>query len=137
PALVPAEDGFEQFFPEYPRQEAEQEAREEWRRLNPSPELVATILDAVRRRKQCDDWQREGGRFVPQAHRWLKGRRWEDKPTTVNGKLVETAAEKAERLKCEADESRQQREAAKRRGDSEKLAKAARQHMEQRHETQE
>ena len=41
-------------------------------------ELLGAILAAVKVHKRTEQWQREGGRFVPMAATWINQRRWED-----------------------------------------------------------
>ena len=47
------------------------------------PALVETILVAVARQRQSEQWQREGGRFIPMPATWINGRRWDDLPPEV------------------------------------------------------
>ncbi len=69
---------FDRFWDTYPRKIAKEAARKAWVRLKPDAALVGTILAAVARHRASNDWQREGGRFVPHPATWLNGRRWED-----------------------------------------------------------
>ena len=41
-------------------------------------DLMVHILAAVAAQKRTEQWQREGGRFVPMAATWINQRRWED-----------------------------------------------------------
>jgi|SoiMetStandDraft_2_1073263.scaffolds.fasta_scaffold08327_3 hypothetical protein len=75
--------GFSLFWKSYPRKTAKGDAERAWRKLNPSEELQQTILAAVERAKQSEQWQRDGGRFIPYPTTWLNGRRWEDEVATV------------------------------------------------------
>lgn len=74
-------DGFDtSFWSLYPRRVDEQLARKAWAQLAPSVDLQRQIADAVKAWAGCDEWQREGGRFVPKPHRWLARKRWTDVP---------------------------------------------------------
>jgi hypothetical protein len=42
----------------------------------------------VERRKQTEEWQRDGGKFIPYAAKYLGERRWEDEPAR-NGQTPE------------------------------------------------
>ncbi len=70
---------FEDFWNLYPKKENEEEARVEWKKLKPSPSLVAEILTAVEKRKLTTRWAEEGGRYVPLPNNYLAKKRWKDK----------------------------------------------------------
>lgn len=74
------EDGWRAFWAAYPRKQAKQAAESVWRRLKPTPALAATITAAVRRQAQSEEWRKDGGRFIPHAATYLRGRRWDDAP---------------------------------------------------------
>lgn len=40
-----------------------------------------TMLAAIRVQKQSNDWQKEGGQYIPYPATWLNGRGWEDEAT--------------------------------------------------------
>lgn len=67
-------------FPSKARTRSSKEAvRKAYRRATNKPpinELVAELEKWV----ACHDWQKDGGQFVPAAHRWIKDRRWEESP---------------------------------------------------------
>lgn len=91
-------DAWEAFWRAYPRKQAKQAARTAWRALKPTPALAATITDAVRRQATSEDWRKDGGRFIPHAATYLRGRRWEDAPGPSLAPEGPTAAE-AERAR--------------------------------------
>ena len=74
------EQAFQAFWTVYPRKTAKATAAKAYAALRPSQALQATILAAVRQQAASHDWQKDGGRFVPHAATWLRGRRWEDVP---------------------------------------------------------
>ncbi len=39
---------------------------------------LSTILAALERDKRSDQWQRDGGQYIPYPATWLHDRRWED-----------------------------------------------------------
>lgn len=72
---------FEMFWAAYPRHEAKSVALKSWSRLEATVMTAALfdrILAAVEARKETDQWQRDGGRYIPQASVWLNQERWED-----------------------------------------------------------
>ena len=73
--------GFAEFWAEYPRKDDKAGAAKVWASLTVPGELVIT---ALKRHKASDQWLRDGGRYVPHASRWLRGRRWEDEGLTAS-----------------------------------------------------
>ena len=78
---LPDADGFDQFWAAYPRRQAKKDARRAWHILQPSPELVATIVQHVTVRRETRAW-REG--FIPLPATFLRGERWEDELPVEN-----------------------------------------------------
>lgn len=68
---------FDDFMRNYPRPINEAEAFEAWRSLNPDPQLVKTILAAVRSQTSSRKWKNEDGRFIPAPAKYLLERQWE------------------------------------------------------------
>jgi hypothetical protein len=77
---IEKEEAFSIFWKLYPRKDSKVPAQKAYEKLNPSAELQQQILDAVQRFKGCDQWVREGGKFIPFASTWLNQKRWEDEP---------------------------------------------------------
>lgn len=72
------DDGFDDFWLNYPRKVAKQDALKAWRRIKAPPDLRSVILASLHKHKQSQEWQKDGGQFVPHPATWLNGRRWED-----------------------------------------------------------
>ena len=80
------EKEFDRFWKAYPRHEAKQTAKQKWMRLNLTPDLMNTIMTAVEQQKQSDQWNRDGGQYIPMPSTWINQKRWEDElPQGVNG----------------------------------------------------
>lgn len=77
---------FERFWAIYPRHTNKEAARKAFAKLNPDDELMATILDAVKKQKESAQWTKDGGQFIPHPATWLNGARWKDEMPT--GKKV-------------------------------------------------
>ena len=80
---------FDQFWKAYPRKESKPTAKKAFEKIKPDEELLQKMLTAIERFKKTDQWQEDGGRFIPHPSTWLNQRRWEDEPmdakqTTVN-----------------------------------------------------
>lgn len=69
---------FEKFWEAYPRRVGKQAAQKAFAKVGPDDELLVLMLAAVKRQTESDQWQRDGGQFVPHPATWLNGRRWED-----------------------------------------------------------
>ena len=73
---------FDQFWREYPKgirgKSGKQPAFQKWCRLNPSKELFEKIITAVKRLKETEQWQKDGGKYIPNPLTFLNQARWED-----------------------------------------------------------
>ena len=74
---------FDQFWQAYPKRVAQKPARRAWDKLHVDNDLLAKILAALAWQKRTDDWQRDGGRYIPNPATWLNGGRWEDEHNPV------------------------------------------------------
>lgn len=81
-----AQNEFEQFWSEYPRKIAKQNAVKSWNKIAPTPELAAAILAAVQKQKLTPQWKKDGGQFIPHPATWLNQGRWEDEVTADTGR---------------------------------------------------
>ena len=73
---------FDTFWQAYPKKRSKQKAKQIWSKLNPDAVLFEKIMGAVITQAKSDDWQKEGGRYVPLPTTWLNGHRWEDEIDT-------------------------------------------------------
>ena len=79
---------FNTFYSEYPRHDSKQVALLKFHKImseqktdEKKEELLSKMLSAVRIQKQSEQWQREGGKFIPMPSTWLNQQRWEDEGT--------------------------------------------------------
>jgi len=88
--------GFHKFWSLYPNKVGKSSADKSWKKIHPSKELVSQILTALENHLQCENWQKEDGRFIPYPATWLNGERWNDEikkkkeiihPSIVSSKL--------------------------------------------------
>jgi hypothetical protein len=102
----PDADGFTaSFWSLYPRRVDEQLSRKAWAQLAPSADLQREIAAAVRAWAVSAEWQREGGRFVPKPHNWLRRKRWTDVPGLADAPpVVDEAARTRAALDARAAE---------------------------------
>ena len=75
---------FDEFWAKYPRKVGKGDARKAWDKLNltANSALVDVIFAALEKQKGWDQWQREGGRYIPHPATWLNQQRWEDEGLT-------------------------------------------------------
>ena len=78
-STIKEKETFDLFWEKYPRKVAKAAAKSAWDKLAPPPELAAAIIarveDNVRHNEQ---WNRDGGHYIPYPATWLRQRRWED-----------------------------------------------------------
>lgn len=67
--------GFVEFWNAYPRKVGKGDALKAWGKLKPD---ISLVVKALKWQKVCDDWLRDGGRFIPHPATYLNARRWED-----------------------------------------------------------
>jgi hypothetical protein len=67
---------FDTFWAVYPRHTAKQDAKRAFLKVSPDDALLETMLTAIQRQKQTDQWS--DPRYIPHPATWLNGRRWED-----------------------------------------------------------
>ncbi len=84
--------GFEEFWLAYPKKKDKQNAIKAWNKLKPDAELVKSIIEALTRAKSSEDWQKDGGQYIPLPSTYINGRRWEDEIREVNNAVNRNAA---------------------------------------------
>lgn len=77
---------FTRFWESYPKKLNRDKAWQEWRNLNPGPDLAARIAAGLEKWKRCPMWNEAGGRYIASACDWLHDRRWEIAPPMGTGK---------------------------------------------------
>ena len=69
---------FEKVWGVYPKKLKKQEALEEFCSLDVSAELANVMINSIKKQREQESWEIEGGRYVPFLVNWLKNKRWED-----------------------------------------------------------
>lgn len=87
---------FESFWADYPKKRAKKAAEKVWKSIAPTKELAAKITAALAEQKASEDWQREGGKFIPYPATWLRGGQWEDEVTASLPEAVKPVPVKEE-----------------------------------------
>ena len=97
PVLV----GFDSFWDVFPRKQDKKAAQKAWSKI-PETERSAVIA-AVERFKLTEQWQKEGGKYIPYPSRFLNGRRWEDEILTSTAQIPAESNGRAPRIPTAAD----------------------------------
>ena len=93
--------GFGAFWSVYPLKSHEEDAVKQWKKLDPSPELQAEILAAIKRLERSDQWRRK---VYTRPDRWLKAKGWrDDLPEVKPAPSLFMTAEEQECAKNHAD----------------------------------
>lgn len=71
-------DGFDRFYSAYPKRKSRGDAEKAWKALQPDTELQALIAAAIEKAKDCDEWRKDGGKFIPYPASWLRAKGWQD-----------------------------------------------------------
>ena len=79
---------FDRFWAEYPKKVSKAAAKKAFEKLSPTEELVNAMLLAIAKQKNSEQWQKDGGQFIPYPATWLNGQRWEDELTPAVKKKV-------------------------------------------------
>lgn len=69
---------FSEFWTQYPKKVGKKAALTSWKRIKPDAALFERIMQAIAKAKASEQWNREGGRFIPNPTTWLNQGRWDD-----------------------------------------------------------
>lgn len=69
---------FESFWKEYPNKKGKHKAFASWKRFKCGNGLFDEIISSLKKQKNSDDWERDGGKYIPHGSTWVNGKMWED-----------------------------------------------------------
>lgn len=73
---------FDKFWAQYPKKQNKARALKAWIKQKPDLKICLT---ALKQHMRSDQWQNEGGTFIPHASTWINGEQWEDElPSKVD-----------------------------------------------------
>lgn len=75
--------GFDEFWSAYPRKVGKDAAAKAFAKRRVGVGLLAQMLAAISVQKTGDQWQRDGGQFIPHPATWLNEGRWQDETSCV------------------------------------------------------
>lgn len=79
---------FSAFWNAYPRKVGKGAAQKAFSKVGVP---LDTLLTALEQQKRSDQWNRDGGQYIPYPATWLNQRRWEDEPPAQPEKDAEPA----------------------------------------------
>jgi len=78
-------EGFTEFWKSYPKKTAKPAAIRSFRAIKPDLTTRTAILADIERRRNSEEWQKNGGQFIPLPSSYLNQRRWEDQGVDFGG----------------------------------------------------
>lgn len=73
-----AQSNFDTFWSCYPRKKSKGVAEKVWNKGNLGNGTFDLIMDGLERAKASEDWQKDGGKWIPYPSTWLNAKGWED-----------------------------------------------------------
>ena len=75
------QERFDRFWKPWPNKKSKGKAEKAWKKLNPSEQLLATMLATIERAKTSKEWARNEGEYIPHPATWINGKGWLDEYT--------------------------------------------------------
>jgi hypothetical protein len=78
--VVPSNDVremFGRFWKEWPKKVAKEDAWKAFKKPG-CYEALESILSAIQKHRESDEWKKQDGKFIPHPATWLNGKRWQD-----------------------------------------------------------
>lgn len=69
---------FDQFWKTYPKKVGKDAAQKAFDKRKPSTEMLETMIKAIAEQKNQEQWQKDGGQYIPNPSTWLNQGRWMD-----------------------------------------------------------
>ena len=78
PKPTPLERRFAAFWAVYPKKVGKGAAEKSFAKYKPDDELTTRMIQAVQAARRSEQWQKDGGQYIPNPATWLNQKRWED-----------------------------------------------------------
>jgi hypothetical protein len=78
PFLESLFSSFEVFWKEYPKKIGKGYAKKIFLKVKPDEELLKKMIEKIQIFKTTEQWQKDGGQFIPHPATWLNREGWED-----------------------------------------------------------
>jgi hypothetical protein len=91
-------EDFDLFWANYPRKQKKWDARKAWAQTaNDRPDMK-TLIEAILKQCQTQQWMKDNGQYIPLPATWLRAGQWEDEveirlPGVVDGKAWHETAQ--------------------------------------------
>jgi len=85
---------FEAFWEAYPRRVGKLDVKKWWEKNRPDEETFQTILLAIARWKDSENWTKDGGKYIPLPMTWLNRGGWDDEPPKPKRHLMSEAGQR-------------------------------------------
>ncbi len=69
---------FQEFWTAYPKKVGKKSAQQAWKKAKVNEDLFTCIMTAIDKAMRSTQWQRDGGRYIPNPSTWLNQGRWDD-----------------------------------------------------------
>lgn len=69
---------FETFWKTYPRKVSKKTAEKAWNKIDMDENVFQAVMTALNKYKACEQWTKDGGKFIPHPATWLNQERWND-----------------------------------------------------------
>jgi len=79
-------DDFERFWKFYPRKVGKADAFKAWQRKNGNRPEINDHEQILEQQKNSEQWQKDGGQYIPHPQTWLNQERWQDELTPSHPK---------------------------------------------------
>ena len=76
--LTPQGELFGRFWAAYPKKVGKANCERWFARHKVDEETLQAMLESLAYLKTTEQWQKDGGQYIPNPQTWLNGRRWED-----------------------------------------------------------
>jgi hypothetical protein len=80
----PLPQSFDVFWAACPRKVGKGAAERAWRKLAPDETLAMQIVKAMNDQRSCEQWTRDGGKYIPHPATWLNRKGWLDEPVKID-----------------------------------------------------
>lgn len=71
-------EAFASFWRVYPKKKSRGQAEKAFKKINPDEQLLASMIAKIEQAKKSEQWQKDGGQFIPYPATWLNAKGWED-----------------------------------------------------------
>lgn len=75
---IKTDEMFDMFWKAYPKKVGKDAAAKAFAKRKPDDKLLKDILQAIELQKVSDQWQKDGGQYIPNPSTWLNQGRWMD-----------------------------------------------------------